>query len=491
MDVKVDGVSFSFPQMRLSADSVALFPKGGNQDAALSVTAAAIRLRPRSLRPSPEWIREVRLNSLEFDADALSSLSGGPGGGEAELPAIAPIRFYIRRVSGIGLELRDLRGTLSSAGGVLGIDDASMSFHGRGEPDQTLRGRISVEPSAPSVEAFGAGLLDFSRLAPALRDLDCPGIAAELEKFEFPARPPQVGVRFYWNPPRQIRSLGLSIESGPMRYNGVRLSALSGEVCVGGGESWNRVDIDPLEARRPEGAASGFLSIDIGRGALSFDCASSLDPLHLAEMTGLVGPGSLPDVEFEGPADIRCSGTLGMGEGGEALTSVKVSASAPAATARGFRFSRIAVSGGVSGSVIDFPRISAQAMDGTLEGSFRASGAGDGRTVSASLAASGVPQAQWAFLLGREADAQAGGTLDMRATYDGPLAELGGEVPTRGRGTFSADIREARLFRIPLFAGLTDILAKYVPGVNFLVDQGEAHVRASIDDGRWNISSLS
>ncbi len=488
MDVKVDDVSFSFPQMRLSVGSVALFPKGEVRCAALSVKTAKIRLRPRSLSPSLEWVREVRLDSLDFDAANLSSLSSGEDKG---IPVIAPIPFSIRRVSGIGLELRDLGGTLSSAGGVLSIDNASVSFHGRGEPEQTIQGRISVEPSEPSVDAFGSGFLDFSKLAPTLRELKCPGIAAELEKFEFSARPPQVNVRFYWAPPRQTRSLGVSIESGPMRYNGVRLSALSGDIRVGGGESWNRVDIDPLEVRRPEGSASGHLSIDIDKDTLSFDCASSLDPLRLAEMTGLIEPESLPDVEFEGPADIRCSGTLGIGESGEARTAVKVSASAPAATARGFRFSQIAVSGGVNGAVIDFPRISAQAMDGTLKGSFKISGSGDDRTVSASLTVSDVPQTQWAFLLGREADAQAGGTLNMSATYDGPFAELGGKVPTRGRGTFSADIHDARLFRIPLFAGLTDILAKYIPGVNFLVDQSEAHVRASLDEGKWNLASLS
>ena len=491
MDVEVDGVSFSFPKMRLSVDSVALFPKGEVRYAALSVKAAAIRLRPRSLSPSLGWVREVRLDSLDLDVDALSSLSGDSDGADEGIPAIPPIRFSIRRVLGIGLELRDLCGTLSSADGVLTIDGASVSFQGRGEPEQTLQGRISVEPSAPSVDAFGSGLLDFSKLAPTLRKLNSPGIAAELEKFEFPTRPPQVNIRFYWAPPRQMRSLGVSIESGPMRYNGVRLSALSGDIRVGGGESWNRVDIDPLEVRRPEGDASGHLSIDIDKDTLSFDCMSSLDPLRLAEMTGLIEPESLPDVEFEGPADIRCSGTLGIGEGGEARTAVKVSASAPAATARGFRFSQIAVSGGVNGSVIDFPRISAQAMDGTLKSSFKVSGSGNDRTVSASLTVSGVPQTQWAFLLGREADAQAGGTLDMSATYDGPFAELGGKVPTRGSGTFSADIHDARLFRIPLFAGLTDILAKYIPGVNFLVDQSEAHVRASLDEGRWNLASLS
>lgn len=50
----------------------------------------------------------------------------------------------------------------------------------------------------------------------------------------------------------------------------------SWDVRVGGGESWNRVDIAPLEVRRPE-VASGYLSIDIDQDTLSLDCTFSFD----------------------------------------------------------------------------------------------------------------------------------------------------------------------------------------------------------------------
>lgn len=491
MDIEVDGVSFSLFRMRLSANSLALYPTNGERRAALLVASADIRLRPRSFVPSIEWIREIRLESLEFDIDGLSSLQGDSDDEGSEIPDIPPIRVSIRRVSGIGIELHDLGGTLSASDGTVVFDDASVSMHGRGEQKQRLEGRIAIEPAVPAVEATGSGFFDFSKLSPTLRALDCPGIATELDKFEFPVRPPKLDIRFYWAPPRKMRLLGITVSAGTMRYNGVRLSGLSTEVRVSGDKSWSVIDFDPLEIRRPEGVMTGYHTLDIDDDLMRVDYVSTIDPVCLVEMIGIVEPGSLEGIEFDFPADIRCSGVMGLTDDFDSRNSLRIYASAPGATAKGLVLSDIDVSGTINGPVFDFGHITAGAVDGALEGTFRLDCSGDERMVSATLSLQNVPQAQWAGLLGREEDARAGGKLDLSVTFDGPLDELGTGVPLRGHGTFSSDIRDAHLFRIPLFAGLTDILAKYIPGVNFLVDQNEAHLRATIEDGKWNLSKLS
>ncbi len=298
---------------------------------------------------------------------------------------------------------------------------------------------------------------------------------------------------FYWAPASQKRSLSVSLQSGPLRYCGVRLSGLSGIVRVGGRESWNRVDIDPLEIRRTEGSASGSLSLDIETNTLSFDCVSMIDPLSLAIMLRLVDSTRIEGIAFETPAEIRGSGSLGIGEGPDSRTAMRFSASLPGATVHGVRFSRIAVSGGMNGDILDIPKISAGLAGGSLDGSMRMDDGranGDGQSVTASLALRGVQLSQLSEAFGLAADKAVSGTLDVDASYDGPFAELGGKVPLRGSGAFSADLRHALLFRIPLFAGLTDVLVKYIPGVNFLVDQDEAHIRATLDEGRWKISDF-
>ena len=491
MAVEVDGVSLRLLPMRLKVGSLVVYPRNAERRAALSVSGVDLRLRPRSLAPGANWLREVSVESLKFDADALTSLSGNSNGGGKTFD-FGPVSIRIQSVAGLGLAVRDFQGNLFSRQGAFDIEDLSVSFHGRGEHEQTLRGRLYVDPAKPAVEAYGAGDLDFSKLVPTLRELECDGIAGELGKFEFPVLPPRLETLFYWAPASQSRSLSVSLQSGPLRYCGVRLSGLSGVVRVGGKESWCEVDIDPLEVRRTEGVASGSLSLDIETDTLAFDCVSRIDPSCLAVMLGLADKATLESITFDASSEFRASGSLGLGEGPAPRTSLRFSGSAPGATVRGVRFSRIAVSGGMDGDVLDIPKVSAEIAGGSLEGSFRMGGGTNGveRPVAAGLVLRGVQLAQLAEAFGLKGDKAPAGTLDVDSRYDGPFAEIGGKVPIRGSGALSVDFRDALLFRIPLFAGLTDVLVKYIPGGNFLVDQNEAHIRATLAEGRWNISDF-
>ena len=491
MAVEVGNLSFSLAQMRLRVGSLALYSPGEARRQALSVSNADCRLRPKSLSPNINWLSEVRVESIDFDADALSSLSG-ESSGEDGLPEFGPVGIFVQHTTGLGLMIQDLSGRLSSAQGTIAIDDLSASFHGRGEHEQTLRGRICVDPAAPSVEAYGKGDLDFSKLVPTLRELDCDDIAEEFEKFDFPILPPHVETVLSWAPTSETRSLSVSIQSGSMLYCGVRLSGLSGVVRVGGGESWSRVDIDPLEVRRNEGSASGNLSIDIDADILTFDAVSMINPVSLAAMLRLLDDASLPDITFETPK-VSGSGSIDLGQGPESRTAMRFSVSADAATVHGVRFSQISISGGMKGDVLDIPRISAEVIGGSINGSLRIGEDGKdvGKSASASLALCNAQLSQVIELVGNGGDDKPAGTVNATASYNGPLAELDGGVPLRGRGTFSADFSDALLFRIPLFAGLTDVLTKYIPGANFLVDQDEAHICATLEEGRWNISDFA
>lgn len=492
--VEVNGISLGFLLTRLTIDTIKVLPVAeGATKAAVSISDLRVGLRIRSLKPSPEWIRDVRIDSLEIDHGALSSLSGGNSKDGPAIPDFKPIGICIKRASALGLEVHDFCGRLGAADGMLVLDEAAVSFDAPGEYRQTLRGRVGVEPAAPTVDASVSGTIDFAKFVPVLRQLGCDGIANELAKAEFPTVLPGAEFHFHMSPVRKARSMNLSVKSGPMLYNGVRLSGFDAAVRADGGETWKRIDIDPFALRRPEGVASGNLTIDLGAGTLSFDCLSSMDPVRAIEMAGFADAARLQEIEVAGSPEVHVYGTLGLGNATGQHTSARMSATVPQITVRGFEFSNVSISGGMNGAVIDFPKITAGAMGGSIEGAV-AIDLGDGKseqTISARLAISNVPESSWAVMLGREADAQAGGRLDVSATYDGPLSEMAGMVPTQGRGTFAADLREANIFKIPLFAGLTGVLSKYIPGVDLLVSQNAAHIRATLDSGRWNFSSLS
>ena len=57
-------------------------------------------------------------------------------------------------------------------------------------------------------------------------------------------------------------------------------------------------------------------------------------------------------------------------------------------------------------------------------------------------------------------------------------------------GKVSVSLRDGHLARLKLFAGLTDYLAKNIPGISSLVDQSNAEMEGSISNGVIRASKI-
>ena len=82
---------------------------------------------------------------------------------------------------------------------------------------------------------------------------------------------------------------------------------------------------------------------------------------------------------------------------------------------------------------------------------------------------------------------------DMHGKVSG-FVEFGGPLSTslvsRINGRASLSIDDGHLARVNIFAGLTDYLAKNVPGVSSLVDQSDAEIECTISNGVINATSI-
>jgi hypothetical protein len=82
---------------------------------------------------------------------------------------------------------------------------------------------------------------------------------------------------------------------------------------------------------------------------------------------------------------------------------------------------------------------------------------------------------------------------DMSGKVSGSV-EFGGPLTTtlvsRVNGKFSVSLQDGHLARLKLFAGLTDYLAKNIPGVSMLVDQSNAEMVGSISNGVIRASKI-
>ena len=72
------------------------------------------------------------------------------------------------------------------------------------------------------------------------------------------------------------------------------------------------------------------------------------------------------------------------------------------------------------------------------------------------------------------------GKIDGSVEFGGPLSTA---LVSRVSGKASISMENGHLARLNMFAGLTDYLAKNIPGVSSLVDQSNAEIECTIEDG--------
>jgi hypothetical protein len=79
------------------------------------------------------------------------------------------------------------------------------------------------------------------------------------------------------------------------------------------------------------------------------------------------------------------------------------------------------------------------------------------------------------------------GKIAGTVEFGGPLTT---DLVSRVNGRLSLSLKDGYLARLKLFAGLTDYLAKNVPGVSSLVDQSNAEIEAVISNGVITASKI-
>jgi hypothetical protein len=107
--------------------------------------------------------------------------------------------------------------------------------------------------------------------------------------------------------------------------------------------------------------------------------------------------------------------------------------------------------------------------------SFRIALKGDGIALNDALSSLGIESGNMS------------GKVSGAVEFDGPLTTA---LVSRVNGKVSVSLRDGHLARLKLFAGLTDYLAKNIPGISSLVDQSNAEMEGSISNGVIRASKI-
>ena len=490
--VELERVSFSLASMRLRIGEARLYAKGALLPPIAEARGTAVVLRPRLARPGPDWIRSVEVES--FSLPEVPDLpDDGNDSPPAALPDLGPVDLHCVHADVLGLRAFGLRSRMTFEGGALLLSDGRLFTGGPGEPPRLLEGTFRLDPAAYAFSSEGSGHLDPNRLRELLRRVGEPEIGDEIAKFEFPDAPPHVVASWRYAPGANERMLRLELACGPARYNGVPVSGFSGTIVVDGDGGWRRVAVDGLRVDRPEGSVDGRLEILPRAHTISFQAMSTMDPLRVVAMLGVLDADEELPIAFDNPSFAAASGVLDYGADvtGSGATDIRVDARAPGLVAGGLRFEGATGTMTVSNAVLVATNLAASCFGGAVAGSLRLT-LDESRTFSAEARARGVPWDRVHAFANGAPEPEDGGraTLEADVSLVGPANDIFSREWRTSSGSVAVSLRESQVFRIPFFTDLVDILGAVVPGVDLLMDRDSLDVRAKLEEGVFDVSKL-
>lgn len=510
LSIELERVTFSAATFRLRAGSARVYPKGILSDPIAEATGISVQLRPSFRKPSADWIRNVSIGSLVVTYPEQEILSPSvPEDAETQtaLRDFPALPFSCQRADVFGLRFHNAQGTLLCKDGSLELSDVAFRLDAPRESAQQVRGSASFNLSAMAWQANAKGTLDPQKICPLLESLDLPGICQEINRFDFSHSAPYVRIQYQYNPLENLRSLSIRLNGKNASYSGVPLVALNGHILVGGSNAWNTVTIAPLHIERPEGSADAALTIETDNRRIRFQTKSTIDPSHVFHLVRLLDSNQSLPLSFDNPTLVEASGLYAWGPvfrpdrihlHGWQDTDLTVSFLSPSLTLqkpRPLRFERLRGSIRLKGNLLTTSTVDADVLDGSTSGSAELTlpfGEDDNGQTRLKLNLSGRAVSYPKLLdFFQKTDHGNKGRLFFDFNSEGPLDDLASGELAQTTGSYKIHISNGHVFRLPLFAGLTDVIVKYIPGVNVLVDLNSLDVHGEFRNRRVNLDDLS
>ncbi len=360
---------------------------------------------------------------------------------------------------------------------VLAPDETAGVLHIRGNLDLTQR------RYAGTVE----GTFDPPRLIPVadvwdvkahhvIDSVDIQNVLPEL----------QLKVSGLVGPPEHTFEGDGTINGADFKYRGIPIEALIGEGAYRHDGTQSRLDVRHVVALLDHGSIMGRVQCDFRAGNVTVDFNGTTAPITPADIVGVSIPDILREFQFAGPTKWKVQGPVNYR--GDGTTDLQMYCEGQQVAFRDIGAGRIDLTARYDGSILDFNKIEASIFEGKINGAFAIE---TGLTDTA-------PTYRFDLLMDR---------LDFRmliaaitlesnpAFYEGLFSMNitgAGQAVIDWWPALKADgdmrIREGRLFRLPLFGGLSQILTRIIPGLDVVLMQTRANADFTLANNRLNVS---
>lgn len=508
--VSMDAASFNIFN-GLTFRNVKVFRKGVFAPPLATSGESRLRIKPSLSRPPNLWISSAYFNNLYVaSVDDWLALAGIEEDAEDEDIDFAALDEIFRELFGEGGGPFAAAHVVIENARVLEVNarfsefDAEVSGEGlilkniSLVPDapgylEMLKGRISLAPADGEFTAMLSGTVTPEVVRDLTISLGGDTVARIYDRISGIQTPfSAVGeIALRQQASGQVFDVRLTLSGNDFSYRKVPVKSLkmglqwltdSGNDT----DSGRRLVISPLDATLEDGKFALRLAWYPKLHASDIYSKATLRPDRIAALAGTELPGLVTNLTFATPPRVEMSGRVVHNADGLDVVSGTLSSSK--AVVRGVGFDDVAADWG-----FDEPAgkawihgLRARCCDGPVEASLDIFATNDIPFI-ATFSAQNVKTDPLRKIFDKGAP-ESDGRLSVKGEIRGNLAT---NTLASLSGTATAKLRGAAITRIPLFAGLTDFLARNVAGVDLLVMQSDSDMELSVTNGLVTVDRLT
>lgn len=311
-----------------------------------------------------------------------------------------------------------------------------------------------------------------------------------LERLDFDHELPVANLQFSGqiNAPNNTFQGSGQITATRFAYHGVPVAAAKADGTILYDATQSRLDIRQVAAVLNDGIVAGSTLCDFASGLVVVDLNGTTSPLTPLELLGLRIPEGLRQFSFDGPRRWRAQGPVAYRQSDG--TALQFGGEGQQVTFENYFSERLMVTANYDGHRIAFTEVDVALLNGSAKG-----------TADVDIRALQEAPPWYRFNLKLEqidfrqliAASTQTRNLDF---YEGQLsASLQATGPAvenwlaAMQATGQLRIRRGRLFRLPLFGGLSQILSRVIPGLDVVLLQTSAQADFSIANNRLSMPS--
>ena len=446
------------------------------------------------------WVTSVDIERVVIPKEIVDlKIASNSDSDIISLPETGNIQMTCLHAQILNADFYDGHGQVAIKDNTIFITNASIGTSKEAYTLERVGGKMSIGLSNFFLSLEGDGQVKPSKVSTIIETVGFPRVAKRINEFDFLTRPADIlSLKYDYNPSKEVRYLNADITAQNFEYNTVPILSASTTLLLQGSNEWNTISFYPLRIARPEGKADGSLLIDLDDLTISFNGVSYVDPIQMSTMLGLsVAKNSdTSTLTVSNQCKISAQGIWDIdshnNETPNNISYITGQIEIPLLNIYSYNAKNIKALFHGTERTLRVYNINADVLGGVFVGdtAFYTDPISTNIVFDVKGEVSHASFSQFAKTFDI-IDNDSSGTIDHVFAVSGVIPREGtNAILPSIKGTSSVKIRKAQLFRFPLFAGLTDFMGTYIPGVDFLVSQDDLTMKAVIENEKVYIHSL-